>query len=367
MVKDYYLIVKLTNKCNMKCPYCYHMNYTENTFRNNDTMSKNIVEIVIKKLLSNNYHSAHFTWHGGEPLLLGLDMFEFIVACQKRNNTKGLKIFNRVQTNGILLNEEFIDFFKKNDFHIGISIDGPGPVHSKNRNCTLAQFQKTVSAIKEAEKQKARMGVLTVIGKHNVNKPNEIYNFFCDNSIHNVSFLPCIVTKNNKIDEEKSIEPQGYGRFLCSFFDVWRNGSIIDMRIKNFDEIFRYKLKMQPLACINNNLCDEFLTITPEGQIFLCDNFSPGADSFVGSIYEDFADFYKKENIKTLVKNMNVLPSKCQKCTLLDFCNSGCKYYRYIVDSNMKKEQYFCLSTKMLYSHINKILGVFNYDLLLQH
>lgn len=131
IVLDYTLIVKLTNGCNLNCSYCYHRRDSNRDMRH--SLSFSDLETMIQNLLQHNEHEAEFIWHGGEPLLTGIDTFKFIVERQKRHNTKKLLIRNSVQTNGTLLDDAYIQFFKENDFSIGISIDGPFDMHTSER------------------------------------------------------------------------------------------------------------------------------------------------------------------------------------------------------------------------------------------
>lgn len=81
---DYTLIVKLTNSCNLNCSYCYYRrNMNPNLHK---VISSDHLDLMIRNLLNNNERYAHFIWHGGEPLLAGIDTFRFIVEKQKEYN-----------------------------------------------------------------------------------------------------------------------------------------------------------------------------------------------------------------------------------------------------------------------------------------
>jgi len=117
------LIIKVVSTCNLACRYCDADIYS------NHRMSLDTVSQIITKALD-YADRVEFIWHGGEPLLMGIQFYEKVVELQKRYRRKGQTIENALQTNGTLINQEWVDFFKANDFHVGVSLDGPPEVHN---------------------------------------------------------------------------------------------------------------------------------------------------------------------------------------------------------------------------------------------
>lgn len=352
---DYTLIVKLTNSCNLNCSYCYYRrNMNPNLHK---VISRNNLDLMIRNLLSNNERYAHFIWHGGEPLLAGIDTFRFIVEKQKEYNYKNLKIINGVQTNGTLLNDEYIQFFEENHFSIGISFDGPFDIHSNGRGTTQSEYLHILSSIDKLCIPDAKWGVLCVVGKNHINNEQNLFDALRKYHIKNIGFLPCVVQNNGVLDQDATITPSEYGRFLVNFFDIWINSDIHRMSIRNYDDAIRHFKGYPAFTCIGKNHCNSYLTVTPDGGIYLCDNFSTNEVHHVGSIENGFSSIQLSAPMQWIIESMKDIPEGCRKCRYYDGCFGGCKYYRWISNHNMTQRQYYCQATRQLYDHIGAALA----------
>lgn len=347
---DYSLIIKLTNNCNLNCTYCYHRHDISRDLE--QSLSKEQLEIMTKNILEHNEKYAEFIWHGGEPLLSGKEVFKDIVEMQARYNTKGLKIRNSVQTNGTLLDKEFIDFFISNNFSIGISIDGPFDLHSSERNTLLCDYEKICLALDYLNMSSAKYGALCVVGKQHRGQANRIFDMICDHKIGNIGFLPCIVQNLGVVDTSLSIEPEEYAYFMIDLFEVWIHSHTRGLSVRNFDDAIRFFRGKAAKTCISCNICDRYLTVTPNGGIYLCDNFSSNEEHLVGNIVNGFDGIPHSKAMKWLQTAMEKVPEACINCRYYNACHAGCKYYRWLIDPMMNGKQYYCKAYRMLYDHI---------------
>lgn len=204
-------ISKVTNSCNLNCSYCY---YKKSLSKNKKIMSDNVLEEVIAKTLENNDKAANFVWHGGEPLLCGLDFFKKIVELQKKHNKKNLAIYNDIQTNALMLSKEFVHYFKDNNFDIGISLDGPFYIHAAGRNTSQSQYDTIINNIKYAT-QNYRVSGICVVTPYSLGHEQEIFDSIIDTGIKNIVFYPL-----NDDDFTKAIDPKLYGEFLLNMFNI---------------------------------------------------------------------------------------------------------------------------------------------------
>jgi len=152
------LIIKVVSACNLACRYCDADIYS------NHRMSLDTVSQIITKALDYADH-VEFIWHGGEPLLMGIQFYEKVVELQKRYKREGQTIENDLQTNGTLISQEWVDFFKANDFHVGVSLDGPPEVHNANRVFRSGQgsFEQVMRGIRLLKENGVKFRVLAVI------------------------------------------------------------------------------------------------------------------------------------------------------------------------------------------------------------
>ena len=215
--------------CNMDCTYCFYIQ-KENFYHQNNLerktdwiMSDKVLETYIQqKMQSNNFSEETFVWQGGEPTLLGIDFFRKIIKIQQKYNN-GKIVKNVIQTNGILLNENWCEFFVENNFLVGVSIDGPPEIHDKYRmdkggNPT---FDKVIQAIDILINHQVEFNTLTTVNSHNSEFPLEIYLFLKNIDSDYMQFIP-IVERNEESEVcDWSVEPQQFGKFLIAIFDEW--------------------------------------------------------------------------------------------------------------------------------------------------
>ena len=99
-------------------------------------MSLKLFEQLARDFFSREQRGYRFIWHGGEPLSWGLDTFKGALAIQRSlKGELGIQgvIVNKIQTNGVLIDEAWADFFKRCKFRVGVSLDGPREIHDAMR------------------------------------------------------------------------------------------------------------------------------------------------------------------------------------------------------------------------------------------
>ena len=113
--------------CNLDCGYCYYLEKEELYPKpQSHHMADDLLEsYIVQHIEACPDKIIFFSWHGGEPTLLGIDYFRRIVELQNKHCPAGRKIVNGIQTNGTLINEDWCGFLASEQFHVGLSIDGP--------------------------------------------------------------------------------------------------------------------------------------------------------------------------------------------------------------------------------------------------
>jgi uncharacterized protein len=298
--------------------------------------------LIIESILEYNGKDkiSKFIWHGGEPLLVGLDFFNKIVEFQKRYTSCGFRIANAIQTNLINITEEFINFFKDNEFGVGSSLDYPREIHNYYRNDS---FDKVFNNIVYSKNMNLHIGVICVLTKKNIHFINEIYNFFNNNEL-DFSLTPVIPNKSFK---EETITPDEYFIALKDLFDIWYNDQKSNIRVNPCDGIIQaILLKGITLTCIHSDNClNNFLTFLPNGDVFPCNRFSNYINFRIGNINENSFDEILNSPVrkKLLLRSSNNIPS-CRNCKYKTYCKGGCMSQAYEFYHDVFAKDYYCTS-----------------------
>ena len=358
-------IVKPTHECNLSCTYCYVREDAEEGRMNNKTLEN--VFIQLTKNSKDKY--IHIIWHGGEPLLMGLDFYKKIVDLCKRFKKKGYHISNGIQSNGILVTDELLDFVEKeNDFRLGLSLDGPKEVNDKTRvyKDGRGAFDDIIKGIRKVNKRsengKVRMlnlggGVITVLHKKNINKIDKIYDFFRQEKI-NIKINPLInpgTAKGNVKDLE--ISPREYAKAMIELFDMWIN-EYNSIDIDPFTMIMGNLMTGIPIGCNYSISCRQnFISIGPKGDIYPCGRFDGEKNFWMGNINErDGLEKALSSKIqrKLSKRNLETIPG-CNICDYSNVCNGGCMHNA-LMTGNVLGEDNYCVAYKKIFNHIENFL-----------
>jgi len=182
-------------ECNLDCRYCF---YTEKQNLYGDAgktrMSPEVLEAFISQyILAQSTREVQFAWQGGEPTLMGINFFKMVLGLQQKY-ARGKTISNTIQTNGTLVDDLWADFFAKNNFLVGISIDGPEQFHDHYRVNGYGQptFNWVMEGVQTLKKHGVPFNTLTVINDYNSRFPAEVYGFLKEIGDGHMQFIPVV-------------------------------------------------------------------------------------------------------------------------------------------------------------------------------
>jgi len=278
--------------CNLDCHYCYYLDKAVQYGGRQAVMSDELLELYVKQYIcANEVDTVQFCWHGGEPLLLGVDFYRRAMEFQ-RKYADGKRIENTLQTNGTLVDEAWCDLFASNNFLVGVSLDGPEDIHdafrlTKGGKPTFARVMETVRMF---ERSGVEFNTLSVVNRRCEGRGAEIYRFFRD-TVHSkyMQFLPAV---EHVVDKpgfhrplivspdregarvaEWSVTAEGYGRFLCDVFDQWVVGDVGRYYVQMFDASLAQWCGVQPGVCSMGETCGDALVVEHNGDVYSCDHF----------------------------------------------------------------------------------------------
>ena len=345
--------------CNLSCSYCYYLDKLELHKKNESAkMPEHLLEkYIIQHIESTTEDVILFSWHGGEPTLAGLDYFKKIVELQKKHIDRAKTIVNGIQTNGTLLDDKWCEFFQKENFIVGISIDGPEHLHNKHRvtNTGKDSFEKVIKGYSLLKKYNITSEILCVVNAHNVNHPIEIYNFFKHLDTRYISFLPLVERKmdtTSDVDED-SVPSKAFGDFLTAIFDEWIEKDIGKIKIQIFEEALRTAFNQEHTLCIFKRNCGGVPALEKNGNLYSCDHFV-NTENFLGNINDihlaDMLDSGKQRQFGRA--KYDTLPQYCLKCEVLEMCHGECPKNRFIkTPTGEDGLNYLCEGYKKFFKH----------------
>ncbi|MCU0460957.1 MAG: anaerobic sulfatase maturase [Bacteroidales bacterium] len=360
MADDFQIFVKPVGAaCNLACRYCYYLG-KKDLYRSAGTlkMSGDILEKYIKQHIDASYDDpVFFSWHGGEPLLAGIDFYKKAVALQKKYLPSGRAAVNGIQTNGTLLNDEWGHFLKLENFITGISIDGPADLHDKHRLTPAGQktFEKVLKGYKVLRKHEITTEILCVLSSDNSPYPSEVYNFFRSIGAIYLTFLPLVERDYSKTSgvTDASVSPDKYGQFLSSVFDEWIMQDIGKIKIQIFEEALRAAFNQEHTLCIFKVDCGGVPVIEHNGDFYSCDHFVD-REHFIGNINRSsLEDLLASQGQKAFgLAKSKTLPRYCVDCDVLSMCNGECPKNRFITTPGGEPGlNYLCAGYKLFFNH----------------
>lgn len=343
--------------CNLDCKYCYYLSKKElypagGPFRMADDL---LERYIVQHVGASPAKSILFSWHGGEPTVLGLDYFRRIVALQRKHRPPGREILNGIQTNGTLLDEEWCRFFAAERFFVGLSLDGPSALHDRYRidKRQKATHKSVLKAFRLLQRHRVHCDVLCVVHDQNARQPAAVYRFFKEIGVQFLQFLPLVARQGEHGSAARGLSPHAYGAFLCAIFDEWVHKDVGTVHIQNFDEATRPFLGMEHALCVSSPVCGNIVVLEHNGDVYSCDHYVDGAHR-LGNIRETaLADLMERPALLQFgLDKRERLPDDCKKCGVLDLCNGGCPKDR-IARTAAGEEglNHLCAGLKQFYTH----------------
>ncbi len=320
-------------------------------------MSDELLELYIRQHIEASAEQViSFSWHGGEPLIAGLDFYRKAVALQKKWKPAGCTIVNGVQTNGTLLDESWVGFFAEENFRLGISIDGPQDLHDQYRKTRdgKGSFQQVMHGYDLALLHGLDPEILCVLNSDNVKYPLQIYRFFKKLGAGTMTFLPLVEhqSSGNGNVSARSVDPEDFGTFLCTVFDEWIEHDIGKVKIQIFEEALRTAFNQEHTLCIFRPVCGGVPVVEHNGDFYSCDHYVDEGHR-IGNIREStLKELLASPRQKTFGLSKLSLPRFCLDCEVLGMCNGECPKNRFVHSpAGEPGLNYLCAGYKKFFNH----------------
>lgn len=358
------IIMKPVLGCNLACKYCY-MGYGKKT--GVTVMSYSLLKKVMADVGALGLSQVEFNWHGGEPLLAGIRYFDTAVRLQKRYIGSHCSVKNSLQTNGTVLNMDWVNFLDDNSIGIGLSLDGPEDIQNytrpyRNGLGSFSNVMRGVSYLKKSKGNNSRVHALPVVSKKSLNHSERIFSFFVGNEIFNFAFTPCFPKRDglitSKITNQMFITSRDFSAFMIDICNQWFKVDDERIEIRFLSEITKMLLGGKSRLCIfqQSTCCSRFLTIDAFGNVYPCDCYMSERFTIGNIANMELTDILASNPRQRFSKRVGKLPSKCTQCSIFFVCGGGCSYYRYFIDGTFNRPNYYCGAIKKIVQSIQLTL-----------
>ncbi len=375
--------------CNLRCKYCYYLEkshlYSDAPAAEKYSMDERTLENFIRQYIeAQTQPEVLFAWHGGEPLMRPMSFYQRALELQKQY-ARGHVISNCLQTNGTMLTDEWCEFFRKNNWLIGISIDGPQEFHDEYRRSQGNQpsFYKVMKGIRLLQKHGVEWNAMGVVNDFNADYPLETYHFYKEIGCQFIQFAPIIERILTHEDgrhlasiadkargelADFSVSPKQYAHFCCTIFDEWVLNDVGKIFIQLFDSTLARWIGQQPGVCSMAETCGHASVIEHNGDVYSCDHFV-FPEYLLGNINRDTITsmMYSQRQTAFGKAKRERLPGQCRSCQWLFACNGGCPKDRFRQsDEGEDGLNYLCEGYQQYFSHVAPYMDFMKNELLNQ-
>lgn len=336
--------------CNLRCRYCYYLDknklYHGSGMR---VMTDELLEEYIRQYLqAQTTDEVQFVWHGGEPTLVGLDFYKKVMALQRKYG-RGFRIYNSLQTNGMLLDAEWCHFLVDNHWLVGLSVDGTARLHDRYR--LTAGGSPTHTQVMRAIECLNRYGVewnaMATVNAFNADYPEEFYLFFRSIGCRYLQFTPVVEPEG-----DCNVSARQWGDFLCRLFDLWWAHDVGQMYVQIFDATLANYVGEEPQVCSLSTRCGHAAVMEHNGDLYCCDHFvSP--EYLLGYIRDSsIVELMMSPRQWRFASEKSAgLCRQCRECEFLRLCHGECPKNRITANAEGERINYLCRGYRQFFAH----------------
>lgn len=347
------LIKPVSALCNLDCSYCFYLDRAADPYKDLPArrMSDETLERLADSFLFYSYPNSTFAFQGGEPMLAGLPFYRRLVQLQMERGRDGHNVSNSMQTNAVLIDEAWCEFFRQYNWLLGVSLDGPEEPHDRYRRTRGGQptWARVMKSVELLQTQRVDFNILCVLNGANVRQPQELYRFYRKLGIDNLQFIPLAEFAPSGEPLPGTITPEQYGRFLNEVFDVWWPERR-KVRVRFFDNLAEALAGQKPGSCVLHETCDSYAVVEHNGDVYPCDFFVE-KDWKLGNIHVDsWTEMARKNKRFGFAAKKTIAHPECQACEYQSLCHGGCPKFRHGPQRRFEDLDYFCSSYKSVFA-----------------
>lgn len=334
------MIKPASSACNLHCTYCF---YTEEAACRSQADHGFMTEHTARNLIAKAFDyagkdaDAHvsFAFQGGEPLMAGLPFFRSFVNIAKEYNKFHIPVDFALQTNGILLDDAFAEFFAQEQFLIGLSLDGIPTVHNQFRTdaAGCATYDAVSHSAQLLRHHSVPYNILCVVTDTLCAHSEMVWTTLREHRY--LQFIPCLPPFS---ENKRSYAPvsEHYAQFLDAVFrGYYRDfcqGNFVSVR--TFDNWLNLLLRRLPESCAMCGVCVPSLVVESDGEVYPCDFYA--LDTYcLGNLNDDRTDItslLSSPKMQNFLQASYAVPNACRRCRYYPLCRNGCRRERTLPD-----------------------------------
>jgi uncharacterized protein len=362
------VILKVASRCNLNCSYCYVYNMADSTWKTRPAlMSDNVFDAAIERVAqqcrSTGQQEIRLAFHGGEPCLIGAAKFDS--WCGRARAALGdiTRLALVIQTNGTLLDQQWIDSFRKHKVTVGISMDGPKAIHDAVRvdHREQGSYERVAEGLRLLQEARVPYGVGCVIPLGA--DPLTVHHHFLQLGCTEITYLMPHFTHDTIAPVRQRYGATPCADFLIPIFDDWWFNGTMQVQIDDLRNVARVIMggKSHSEAIGNDPPC--YVFIEPDGEMEGLDNLRACRDglSRIGLNVRDsdFSDLLRTETMHSQAIFEGLpLCRTCRDCVEGETCAGGYLPHRYSSARGFDNPSVWCADLLKLFGHVRTRLGV---------
>jgi uncharacterized protein len=340
--------------CNLDCQYCYYTMKPRELYPDVQKflMTDEVLARYAEQYLAAMPLRCEFGWQGGEPLLAGKEFFRKAVGYQKEFGGAGQVVTNGLQTNGTLLDDEWCDFFRENQFLVGISLDGPAQVHDVFRRDGAGNptWQRAWAGVELLAARGVEFNILVTLNSANAPHAGNIYRYFVNRGVRYLQFIQVLERKPGTDEPtEYSCSAEAFGRWMLDVFEQWAARDVGRVSVRFIDDALHAIIYNRASTCVHSERCAAAYVLEWNGDLYACDHFVY-KEWRIGNIMETpLSDLVTSGRVEEFASMKTDLPAACRGCEYLSMCWSGCPKHHRPIGTDPQRYNHFCEGYKMFF------------------
>ena len=351
---NFSLLVKpVSHRCNLRCKYCFYLEKSSVYSGAPLRMSDETLERIVSSFMAIPMWRHSFGWQGGEPTLMGLDFFKRVTELQRKYGRSGRTVYNGLQTNGTLLDDEWCAHLAEYNFLVGVSVDGTRELHNAYRVDMDGggAYDSVMKGLDALKRHHVEHNILTLVTSANQDKPLEVYNHIKELGENFHQYIECVEFDDSGGLKPFSVVPEKWGEFLCAIFDEWYKNDSRNVSVRLFDSILTMMVEHSPNVCPMDTDCRHYFLVEHNGDVYPCD-FYMLPEWRLGNINSgEWSDFDESALYAKFGERKRRWNAKCPDCEYLRYCAGCCPKNRLRHGSDPTALSVLCPAWKIFFEH----------------